>query len=243
MISILLHSEEKNELKALEACAKHLSARLSEDDWDYHCIMQLLEFLQKKPMLDIACIDVAAADGIDGAKKARELNRDSVIMLVADASVSPTLYITPDILAASLLLRPYTTTQMQHTLAAVIQAFLSRFEQTDRLENSFLIDNRDGRQYIPFERILYFEAFDKKILVVTDTTEYSFYDTLDSLEEKLPQQFIRCHRSFIVNGNKIEKMMLSRSTILLESGDEVSLSRSYKGSLKEIAKERTRGPA
>ena len=62
--------------------------------------------------------------------------------------------------------------------------------------------------------------------------EYGFYLTMDRLAEELPEQFLRCHRSFIVNSRKIRKIMLSQNLIGLEDGFDIPLSRSYKAVLK-----------
>lgn len=67
----------------------------------------------------------------------------------------------------------------------------------------------------------------------TDTEEYAFYDTLDELTKRLSDGFIRCHRSFLVNKNKIEKVFLSQNRLVLEEDFEIPLSRSYKPALKE----------
>ena len=63
--------------------------------------------------------------------------------------------------------------------------------------------------------------------------ELAFYETIEHLAERLPEQFVRCHRSFIVSKKRIRKVMLSKNLIELEQGMEVPLSRSYKSAFKE----------
>ena len=68
---------------------------------------------------------------------------------------------------------------------------------------------------------------------MTKKTEFSFYDTLDNLTQTLPEQFIRCHKSFIVNKRFITCLSVSRGEIELEDGIILPLSRSYKQLVKD----------
>lgn len=52
--------------------------------------------------------------------------------------------------------------------------------------------------------ILYIEALDDYVKVVTTQAHYLVHDTLKSLQEELPaSQFIRVHKSYIIAGSKI----------------------------------------
>ena len=62
------------------------------------------------------------------------------------------------------------------------------------------------------------------------------FSTQDNLSEKLPEQFVRCHRGFIVNKHKIKKVALSQNLIFLTDGYDVPLSRSYKSVVKGLYK-------
>ena len=156
---------------------------------------------------------------------------DTSLMLIADASISPMEYIRPSILASALLLRPFSSEQVRESLEAVLQA-MDKKQETE--ERTFLIENREGKTYIPMSQIYYFEAREKRIYVRLKREEYTFYDTIEHLTEQLPEEFIRCHRSFIVSRSRIQKVMLSKNRIILEHNIEVPLSRSYKAVLKEL---------
>ena len=84
---------------------------------------------------------------------------------------------------------------------------------------------------IPFSQIYYFEARDKKLFVRTKNEEYAFYDTIESLARLLPEHFQRCHRSYIVNMEKIYRIVPSENYIELTEQIGVPVSRSYKSVL------------
>lgn len=237
MISVLLNSSNEKELNYIEECMRFFTARASEDVWEYHGfsrICEMMEYLDRMPILDIACVDITLKDGVDGAKRIRRLNQNTFILIISDCTIPPTDYIRPDIMACSLLLRPFNGKQAQSVIKTVIRSYLEKYVDCASQENVFVIDNREGKQLIPYDRITYFEAREKKIVAVTDSTEYSFYDTIDSLEKELPKQFVRSHRGFIVNCRRVSGIIASKNIICLDDGGEIPLSRSYKNVFKDI---------
>ena len=54
--------------------------------------------------------------------------------------------------------------------------------------------------------ILYIEKCGNKSIVVTNSSKYSTLKTLETLLNELPIFFRKCHRSYIVNENKILRL-------------------------------------
>ena len=65
-------------------------------------------------------------------------------------------------------------------------------------------------------------------------TELAFHGTLGQLEENLTKDFIRCHKSFIVNRQHILSVDRTNGAIILDNQMELPLSRSYKKSFWEV---------
>lgn len=189
----------------------------------------LEDFLLEKGLVDFFCIDVTLARGIQNAELLRENYPKSAIVLVADMSMSPVTYMKPSIMAAALLLKPLKRELICQTLEQIFERFINKVSE----EEIFVVETKEDRQRIPYSAILYFEARAKKIYVCTTEYEYGFYDTMEHLETELPENFVRCHRGYIINKNCIRKVMLSRGCIMLQDNIEIPLSRSYKGVLKD----------
>ena len=81
---------------------------------------------------------------------------------------------------------------------------------------SLRVDKRD---------ILYLESRIRILRLVTAEREYSFYDSLDHAQQELGESFLRCHRSFLVNIDRIRRY--SSSEIVLEGDVPIPVSRSY----------------
>ncbi len=238
MVSLLLYDKDKKELELLRALSKDLAALLSEDYWNISQAdspAALQDFLADSPLMDMLMYDVTPKEAIDRLLGIRKSYREMQLMVIADMATSPMAYMKPGIMASSLLLRPWTKEQAKEVLKEFFQAYIEQSRKADA-KNAYVIESKEGNLHIPYEQIYFFEAREKKVYVCTGKEQYGFYHTIDKLADELPEQFVRCHRGFIVNRYKIRKVALSQSVIYLTEHLEVPLSRSYKPLLKELGK-------
>lgn len=237
MVSMAAYDEERAELDELKAVTKELAARLSEDIWrieQMSSLKQLRAWLEETPLLDMLLYDVTHLGALDYLRQIRKSYRGAGLLILADRDTSPMTYLKPDIHADSLLLRPWSKEQVLEVLEEFIREYLETSRGME--EQFYVIDTKEGSTRIPYDKIYYFEAREKKVYVCAGKEEFGFYYTIDKLTEELPEQFIRCHRGFVVNSLKIRKIMLSQNIICLADGFEVPLSRSYKADLKEFGR-------
>ena len=96
-----------------------------------------------------------------------------------------------------------------------------------------MIENREGKTVVDYSQICYFEAREKKLFLVTANSELPFYDSIEHISEGLPDIFIQCHRSFLINSSKIQKISLAESLVYLEGGYQIPISRNNRKRMKE----------
>ena len=86
---------------------------------------------------------------------------------------------------------------------------------------------------IPYQEIIYIESFSDYIRVNTLKDQITSKEKISNLAERLPETFIRIHRSFIINKEKIRSLSYDEVTV-----EEVSLNigRSYRKAVKEALK-------
>ena len=236
MVSMLIACEKDRESQEIKAQVREYAGICTDEVWEYHLCPEHAEpdlYLKNLTSIDLACLDLAVRDGISLARRVRRENRHAFLILIADVWMSPMSYLRPDILAESLLLRPWNKDSLREVVQEAIQEFSGRFLHPSQRE-VFAVESRDGRWVLDYGQILYFEARQKKVFVNTAGREIAFYDTLDSLKERLPPQFLRCHRSYLVNEEKISQIQLARNRIILEGGSEIPISRSYKETVREV---------
>jgi len=79
---------------------------------------------------------------------------------------------------------------------------------------------------INFKDILYIESKLNYISIVTDKENHITHSTMKEIEGNLPSNFIRAHKSFVINIPKIKKVEFGK--IIFWNKDEISIGRAYK---------------
>lgn len=237
---MVISDESVQERQYIVRYSKDMAGRYTDENWQMiQCgsVRELEEVVRKKVLADMICVDITAKGALELVKELRALSPSAYIILIASTRISPLVYMRPAIGAESLMLKPLSEQQIREVLAEAIDAYAARFYRPDE-SKVFVVENSGGRSLIDYHRICFFEARDKRVYLNTEAEEYGFYDTLEQLQEKLGIDFLRCHRSFLVNKDKIAEVFLSQNRIVLKGGFEVPLSRSYKPAVKEYLKRR-----
>ncbi len=84
---------------------------------------------------------------------------------------------------------------------------------------------------VPVEDITYVESVKRKVFIHTDSNIFETYSTMGSIIEKLPNSFIRCHNSFLVNSMHVA--VVGASLLTLSSGVQIPVSRRYAKEVRE----------
>lgn len=76
---------------------------------------------------------------------------------------------------------------------------------------------------MPFSGILYVQAFLREVLVVTRSDRFTSYNRISDVERVLDSRFLRCHKSYIVNLDRVTAQGSLR--FVVENGGIVPVSR------------------
>lgn len=89
---------------------------------------------------------------------------------------------------------------------------------------------------IPIEKINYIESFQKKTWFYAENADYSAEHTLKSLELRLPNSFLRIHRSYIINIKSIKSISRDFSSLLITliDGTKLPVSQTYTNSVRTV---------
>ena len=82
---------------------------------------------------------------------------------------------------------------------------------------------------IPYNEIIYIESLSDYIKVITDKDEIISKEKISALATRLPELFLRIHRSFIINTEKIKER--SYDEILVDQV-RLNIGRSYRKEVK-----------
>lgn len=99
------------------------------------------------------------------------------------------------------LLKPISFDRFQKSALKAQERFAVNRDSND----SYFFVKSSGQQHrINLNEILYIESIKDYVNIKTENQEYIVLDTLKSLENELPENFARVHKSFILNLEKIE---------------------------------------
>ena len=111
----------------------------------------------------------------------------------------------------------------------VIQQLL---EEKEKMKKSFLkiMSNRKMTK-IAYDDIVYIESLSDYIKVITSNKEITSKEKISRLSERLPDTFLRIHRSFIINTDRIKEHSLDE---VLVDDIRLNIGRSYRKEVKEL---------
>lgn len=113
---------------------------------------------------------------------------------------------------------------MKPVRADKLTAVLDRAVAALRTEERSVLLPADGETLrLPLSEIQYAEAFSHTVTVVTAEGAHPVKLSISELEKQLGQDFIRCHRSYLVGLKHISR--LSKTEVFLDNGNTLPLSR------------------
>ncbi len=178
--------------------------------------------------LDITYKNVS---GIDIATRLRAQYKDIYIVFVTAYPDLVYMTINQNIMPSGFLTKP----PVENELKRVFISIYEYYKNNKRLSRSMLSVAVGSDIYKFFhDEIYYIESFNKKINIYTKSRRVSCYSSLSYLQEELGDEFIRCHKSFLINKKRIKNIFLSNMLIEMEDGSKVVISRTYKNAIKEL---------
>lgn len=175
---------------------------------------EVLQRLQQETA-DIVFMDIVfrSAEGIVTAKRIRETCPQTQIIFITGH-----LEYAPDIFEARpvyLLLKPFKPQKLHDALTVA-----SDMQQQD-IESRITVRVGHTLRTIPIEAIEYIESQVRKVIIHGDFGVLECYGKLGELHEGLPESFIQCHKSFVVNARRIKN--LRPDMIQMLSGAQVPI--------------------
>lgn len=166
---------------------------------------------------DLLLLDIEM-DGMNGLELARKLRaqgeRMQLIFITGYADFMAEGY---EVSALHYLMKPLEREKFFETLDRAAQ----NLKKQPRM---ILLSVDAATLRLPVEEILYVEAFSHTLRVVTKENVHELRIPLSVMEEQLGEDFVRCHRSYLVGLHAIAR--ISRSEITLDQGQILPLSRS-----------------
>ncbi|MEM8969444.1 MAG: LytTR family DNA-binding domain-containing protein [Bacteroidota bacterium] len=195
--------------------------------------LEAFDILQKKSV-DLLFLDIQMP-GIDGLRFARSLQHPpSIIFTTAYRDYAVESY---ELDVVDYLLKPITIDRFLKSITKYLgrtdneQANKYPEEIAANSEASFIYVNTNRKFVkIRFDDVLYVESLKDYVSIHLPDQRILTKEKISEFEQKLPNNFLRIHRSYIINSNKITAYTMHDVEI---AGKEIPIGVSYK---KEVVK-------
>ncbi len=170
---------------------------------------EFLSFINNNKF-DVLLLDIslkATINGLQIAEKVRETNKDCYIIFItnfAEYALTAYKYKTFDF-----IFKPLNRPRLEDCIIRLFDDIKGEPKHFIRINNKNTI--------IAENEIKYIKRDGMKLVFHTDTRDYEVYSSFSKIENKLPQHFVRCHKSFIVNINNITKIESSDNIVYFNS--------------------------
>lgn len=188
---------------------------------------------------DVVILDIKLQGEKSGIDLAELINKSYQIPFIfltsiTDKHLLTTLkYLNP----SGILIKPFNKHELHATLSLAKHQYEQRqlkLNKPEALKDHVFIKQKSEHVRLQFTDILYLKSSDVYINIKTkDNITYKFRGTLDAFNLKLNQEFIRVHRSFIVNTNCIDKVYKEH---LLINSDIIPIGNTYKTDVFNLLK-------
>ncbi len=190
---------------------------------------------------DLVILDIDLSGEMTGIDLASELKKNAAIPFIfltalADSQTvekaklaEPYAYlvkpVTPETLYSTIEITLHNAAKKNEDLAATATSINDNLTYDD----SIFVKNKKRLEKILLKDILWVEAYDIYAMVKTAAGQYLLSHSLKAVEEKFPSaHFIRVHRSFFVNKNKIDAI---EENNLIIADTPVPVGKTYRESL------------
>jgi two-component system, LytTR family, response regulator len=178
---------------------------------------ELIEVVQKvKPDIVLVDIHMPLLNGVEAAKMCKEMLPSlQVIFTTGSEEFAVEAF---NISAIDYIVKPIEKVRLFIALEKAKQSLQlhARTETKPVIKNKLAIKSNQAILYITIEDILYIEKEGRKSILHTEEGRYESLESLQELEDRLPDFFFKTHRSYLVNLRKIIKIKPFGETYIAE---------------------------
>lgn len=220
MLHIGICDDEKIETEYLQALVKNWAGdRKISVCCFFSAESFLFEYAENKDF-NILLLDIQMnkMDGVALAKRIREEN--SAVQIVFITGFPDFMSEGFEVDALHYLLKPIDEKKLFDVLDKAVFRLVS-------VEKMLYITVEGEQLCVPQDDIEYIEVLDHYLEISTLSSTLGVKMPLYEIENKLTEDFIRCHRSYVVNMSHVKK--ITRTEILTDSGKRIPISRRLYG--------------
>lgn len=201
-----------------------MKLKVSTDDPDI-----IIEELKSSKNTGLYFLDIdlqSDKNGLALAREIREYDPRGFIVFVTSHSEMSFLTFRYKVEALDFILKD-DPKQLQHRICECIENVHTKYMKITKGEGKTITITRGGRKItLEYNHIMFFEtsANEHKIIVHTENKSIEFFGKMKDIENEVGDDFIRCHRAYLVNKRNIKEINYAEKQIIMKNGMECPIS-------------------
>ncbi len=185
----------------------------------------------KKRTINIVIIDISMNSNFDGiilAEQIVSIRADMHIVFVTSYGkfyIQQAFLFSYDVVPVAYLLKPVNKYFLKKTI--------EKIRYIDRNQSTVWIKTQRTMIGVKSSDIIYIGIEGHCTVFYTEEETYKSYSSIEDVAKSLPNGFLRCHKSFIINTDYIGEYN-SRSSFILKNDTPIPISRAYQSHVKKF---------
>lgn len=189
--------------------------------------IDVLDFIENNHV-DVIILDINLNSDISGLELAKRIRKNNkgiyIIFSTGHLEYSLVAY---SVKTFDYLPKPITIERLEVTIMRLL-------EDVKFSNKRFIYIN--NRTIINYSEINYIKKDGMKLVFCTDSHSYETYNSFSKIQSILPDNFIRCHKSYIANADNILNISANKNRILFKNDLSCEIGPKYKNNLMEVFK-------
>lgn len=184
---------------------------------------------------DLLLLDIHIQGSLNGIQLAEKAGADIPAIFITSLREKEIFEKAKGTRPIAFILKPFDSLMLQNTIELAVSQFAGEtnevWSEKDLIvKDSFFIKEKSSLVKVPMDTIHYVEAEDKYCTLYTREKKFVLRISLQEILTKLPENFIRIHRSIVVDATKILRLNLESHELQVENVT-LPIGTTYKDSL------------
>lgn len=213
----------------------NMSLRVETEDPE-----KILEAVKKSENMGLYFLDIelqADMNGLILANKIREYDPRGFIIFITSHSEMSFLTFKYKVEALDFILKDYPQ-QLQQQICECMEHVAQKYSKITRGSGKTITITRERRKItLEYHEIMFFETSsnEHKLIVHTKNKNIEFFGKMKEIENEVGEEFIRCHRGYLVNKENIKEVNYDNKCIVMKTQACCPISHRMLGKIKKLS--------
>ena len=229
MLNFILCDDNQNILNRLEKILdtifvkNNFDAEISLKTDDYN---EVIEYINNNKV-DVVLLDInlkSNKTGLQVAEQIRKINKNIYIIFTTghlEYAMVAYKYKTFDYIA-----KPISYDRLEETIIRLFEDINGEPKKYIKLDNKNTVIDASEIQYIKRDGM--------KLVFHTSCRDYDIYSSFNKFQDRLPENFVRCHKSYVANISQIKDVEPVSGTITFKDNTVCDIGPKYKSEFMEV---------